>query len=82
MRLKGSTIFVTGSAGFIGSAVVRHLQRDTCARLVNIDELTHAANLESLPSAAGNPHDAFEQQRTSEGPLLRRLFEKYRPDAD
>jgi dTDP-glucose 4,6-dehydratase len=37
MRFKGLTIFVTGGAGFIGSAVVRHLLRDTHARVVNID---------------------------------------------
>ena len=46
MRFQGSTIFVTGGAGFIGSAVVRHLLRDTHARVVNIDKLTYAANLE------------------------------------
>jgi dTDP-glucose 4,6-dehydratase len=81
MRFKGSTIFVTGGAGFIGSAVVRHLLRDTHARVVNIDKLTYAANLESLPGAAGNPHYAFEQQCVCEGTSLRKLFEKYQPDA-
>ncbi|RZN20701.1 NAD-dependent epimerase/dehydratase family protein, partial [Bradyrhizobium sp. Leo121] len=54
MRFKGSTIFVTGGAGFIGSAVVRHLLRDTHARVVNIDKLTYAANPNSLPGAAQN----------------------------
>jgi dTDP-glucose 4,6-dehydratase len=62
MRFGGSTIFVTGGAGFIGSAVVRHLLRDTRARVVNIDKLTYAANLDSLPGAATNPHYAFERQ--------------------
>ena len=80
-RFRGSTIFVTGGAGFIGSAVVRHLLRDTHARVVNIDKLTYAANLDSLPGAVTNPHYAFEQQCICEGPSLRRLFEKYRPDA-
>jgi dTDP-glucose 4,6-dehydratase len=80
-RLKGSTIFVTGGAGFIGSAVIRHLLRDTHARVVNIDKLTYAANLESLPGAAGNPHYAFEQQCICESHGLRKLFEKYHPDA-
>jgi len=80
-RFKGSTIFVTGGAGFIGSAVVRHLLHDTHARVVNIDKLTYAANPDSLPGAAGNPHYAFEKQCICEGPSLRRLFEKYQPDA-
>ena len=81
MRFKGSTIFVTGGAGFIGSAVVRHLLRDTHARVVNIDKLTYAANLDSLPGATENLNYAFEKQCICEGAGLRRLFEKYQPDA-
>jgi dTDP-glucose 4,6-dehydratase len=81
MRFKGSTIFVTGGGGFIGSAVVRHLLRDTHARVVNIDKLTYAANLDSLPGATENLNYAFEKQCICEGQGLRRLFEKYRPDA-
>jgi dTDP-glucose 4,6-dehydratase len=72
---------VTGGAGFIGSAVVRHLLRDTHARVVNVDRLTYAANLDSLPGAITNPHYAFERQCICEGPSLRRLFERYQPDA-
>jgi dTDP-glucose 4,6-dehydratase len=80
-RFKDFTIFVTGGAGFIGSAVVRHLLRDTQARVVNIDKLTYAANLDSLPGAVNNPRYAFEQQCICDGPTLRKFFEKYRPDA-
>jgi len=78
---SGSTVFVTGGAGFIGSAVVRHLLRETEARVVNIDKLTYAANLDSLPGAAGHPRYAFAQACICEGPALRGLFETYRPDA-
>src|SRR5579872_1824170 len=81
MRFEGSTIFVTGGAGFIGSAVVRHLLRDTEARVVNIDKLTYAANLASLPGAEQNHHYAFEQQCICDGLGLRKLFEKYKPHA-
>ncbi|SCB42664.1 dTDP-glucose 4,6-dehydratase [Bradyrhizobium shewense] len=81
MQFEGSTIFVTGGAGFIGSAVARHLLKDTSARVVNIDKLTYAANLESIPGADSNPRYAFEKQCICEGPGLRRLFEIYQPDA-
>ena len=81
MRFVGSTIFVTGGAGFIGSAVIRHLLGDTRARVVNIDKLTYAANLASLPGAEENLDYKFEQQCICEGNALRKLFEKYEPDA-
>ena len=61
--------------------MVRHLLRDTHARVVNIDKLTYAANLDSLPGANGNPNYAFEKQCICDGPGLRHLFERYQPDA-
>src|SRR5258706_4770560 len=81
MRFRGSTIFVTGGAGFIGSAVVRHLLRDTGAFVVNIDKLTYAANLHSIPDAASNSRYSFQKVDICEGPLLRELFSRYQPDA-
>jgi dTDP-glucose 4,6-dehydratase len=81
VRFEGTTIFVTGGAGFIGSAVIRHLLGKTRARVVNIDKLTYAANLASLPGATDNSNYVFERQCICEGSTLRHLFEKYQPDA-
>ena len=54
-------ILVTGGAGFIGSAVVRHIIQNTQDSVVNVDKLTYAGNLESLTEVAGNSRYAFEQ---------------------
>ncbi|RXT47734.1 dTDP-glucose 4,6-dehydratase [Bradyrhizobium betae] len=81
MRFEGFTIFVTGGSGFIGSAVIRHLLADTGARVVNIDKLTYAANLDSLAGASDHPRYVFAQQCIGESAGLRALFETYQPDA-
>lgn len=81
MRFAGSTIFVTGGAGFIGSAVVRHLLRDTGARVVNVDKLTYAASPDSIPGAESNRNYLLERADICNGPSLRKLFDRYRPDA-
>ena len=80
-RFKGATIFVTGGAGFIGSAVVRHLLDDTSAFVVNIDKLTYAANLASIPQADGHPHYVLEKIDICDSSALRRVFLKYAPQA-
>ncbi|MBP2294387.1 dTDP-glucose 4,6-dehydratase [Azospirillum rugosum] len=74
-------ILVTGGAGFIGSAVVRQLLAETDAFVVNVDKLTYAANLSSLPGAAENPRYAFEKVDICDGEELRRVFAEHRPDA-
>jgi dTDP-glucose 4,6-dehydratase len=80
MRFKNAVIFVGGGAGFIGSAVIRHLLDETDACVVNIDKLTYASSLESIPQAAAvGRRYRFAQVDICNGPALRRLFERYRP---
>jgi dTDP-glucose 4,6-dehydratase len=81
MRYDGSTVLVTGGAGFIGSAVVRHLLDETGAFVVNIDKLTYASNLDSIPQASGHPRYAFARADICDGRAMRALFERYRPAA-
>jgi dTDP-glucose 4,6-dehydratase len=81
MRFRGRTIFVTGGAGFIGSAVVRHLLDDTAAFVVNIDKLTYASNLSSIPQAAGHSRYFLAQVDICDAPALHILFDRYQPDA-
>jgi len=53
-------ILVTGGAGFIGSAVVRHIINNTQDSVINVDKLTYAGNLESLASIASSDRYVFE----------------------
>lgn len=74
-------IFVTGGAGFIGSAVVRHILSTTRDTVVNIDKLTYAGNLESLPGAQNCSRYFFEQADICNKLAVEKLFEQYKPDA-
>ncbi|MCG0013215.1 dTDP-glucose 4,6-dehydratase [Vibrio parahaemolyticus] len=73
-------ILVSGGAGFIGSAVVRHIIRDTQDSVVNLDKLTYAGNLESLVDVADSDRYYFEQVDICDRTELDRVFSEHQPD--
>jgi len=73
-------ILVTGGAGFIGSALVRHIINNTDNSAVNVDKLTYAGNLESLASIANNNRYSFERIDICNKAELARIFNAYKPD--
>lgn len=74
-------ILVTGGAGFIGSAVIRHIIEQTSDSVVNVDCLTYAGNLESLISVESDARYVFEKVNVCDRIGLERVFETHRPDA-
>jgi dTDP-glucose 4,6-dehydratase len=74
-------ILVTGGAGFIGSAVIRHVINHTPHQVINIDKLTYAGNLESLAGVVDSDRYAFEQIDICDALALRQTFSTHRPDA-
>ena len=75
------SILVTGGAGFIGSALVRHLLAGTGHRVVNVDSLTYAGNLDSLAPVLPHPRYAFERVDIRDADEVARVFAEHRPDA-
>ena len=73
------TVFITGGAGFIGSALIRLLMTENDWRIVNIDKLTYAGNLESLAAAGRDPRHMFSQTDICDRAALDALFTQYQP---
>lgn len=73
-------ILITGGAGFIGSAVVRHIIANTSDLVVNLDKLTYAGNLESLTEVVGNERYSFEKVDICDSLGLDRVFREHQPD--
>jgi dTDP-glucose 4,6-dehydratase len=74
------TVIITGGAGFIGSAVVRHFLRNTGDFVVNVDKLTYAAHPGSIPEAGGHSRYVLENVDICDAVQLRRIFAHYKPD--
>jgi dTDP-glucose 4,6-dehydratase len=71
---------VTGGAGFIGSAVIRHLIKDSNHTVVNVDKLTYAGNLESLKEVESSDRYFFHKVDICDADRIHEILEKYKPD--
>jgi dTDP-glucose 4,6-dehydratase len=78
---RPSTILVTGGAGFIGSAVVRHLLSETDALVVNLDKLTYASNEASLGEFVDHPRYSFVKACITDRRAVDAAMDAFRPDA-
>ena len=72
-------VLLTGGAGFIGSSVIRQALSAGDIKIVNVDTLTYAGNLDSLASIDANPNYAFEQVNICDGTAIAQVFAKHRP---
>ena len=79
--LSNRTIMVTGGAGFIGSAVIRHLIQKTEAKVINVDKLTYAATPTALKDVDQDPRYVFEKVDITDRAEVERCFTTYKPDA-
>ncbi len=73
-------LIVTGGAGFIGSALIRHLIAQTRHEILNLDKLTYAGNLDSLASVAGDARYRFRRGDICDAALVAAVFEEFDPD--
>lgn len=73
-------ILVTGGAGFIGSAVIRHIIKNTNNQVLNVDKLTYAGNLESLIEVENDSKYSFKQIDICDSVAIKQAFSEFQPD--
>jgi len=80
MSSKFKNFLITGGAGFIGSAVIRHIINNSKNSVINIDKLTYAGNIESIESIKNNARYVFEKVDICNVDEVKRIFIEYEPD--
>lgn len=77
------TYLITGGAGFIGATFILHLLENTTTdiKVINLDALTYAANLENLRSVANDPRYSFINGNITDAVLVGQIFDTHKPDA-
>jgi hypothetical protein len=75
--MSSKKLLITGGAGFIGSAVIRHIINNTNHSVVNVDKLTYAGNLESLKSIESDARYSFERVDICNGDSIKLVFKTY-----
>ena len=75
--MTSKKLLITGGAGFIGSAVIRHIINNTNHSVINVDKLTYAGNLENLKSVQNNPNYEFVKGDIGDSNLVADLLKKY-----
>lgn len=76
---NSNTILVTGGAGFIGSALIRHLIKKTDYNVINLDKLSYAGNLESLAEISSSPRYSFLKGDINDRTLVNKVLREFRP---
>jgi dTDP-glucose 4,6-dehydratase len=79
--IQPSAVLVTGGAGFIGSAVIRHLLEETDAVVINLDKLTYAANPAALGQFEKHPRYRFVKACVTDQDALKAILDRHQPDA-